>query len=199
MNRTIAVAFSTVFLGMAGVAVAQDKKPMDKPAGAPPAASAPMAPAPTPPDVAAWLKGFEGKWKCETTFVAGSMGPGSPEMKLKGAVQMKLALGGKWMTGVYEVKKTKDFPGMTANFNVGYEPGTKQIVFTGVDSMGGVSLSMGPLSGDTAITTGEQHMMGMKMKIRETMTRKSDKEAYHKIESDMGKGFALMGEDTCKK
>jgi hypothetical protein len=25
------------------------------------------------------------------------------------------------------------------------------------------------------------------------------KEGYHKLEIDMGKGFALMGEDTCKK
>jgi len=25
------------------------------------------------------------------------------------------------------------------------------------------------------------------------------KEGFHKLEIDMGKGFALMGEDTCKK
>jgi hypothetical protein len=31
------------------------------------------------------------------------------------------------------------------------------------------------------------------------MTRGPDKGATHKYEADMGKGFQLMGEDTCKK
>jgi hypothetical protein len=40
--------------------------------------------------------------------------------------------------------------------------------------------------------------MGMKMKTRETMQMKG-KEASHKLEMDMGKGFMTFGEDTCKK
>ena len=42
-------------------------------------------------------------------------------------------------------------------------------------------------------------MMGMKMKTRETMGMKGRKEGFHKLEIDMGKGFAMIGEDTCKK
>jgi hypothetical protein len=41
--------------------------------------------------------------------------------------------------------------------------------------------------------------MGQKVKIRESMTRGPDKGAGHNMEVDMGKGFQLMGEDTCKK
>jgi hypothetical protein len=41
-------------------------------------------------------------------------------------------------------------------------------------------------------------MAGAKVKSREVMEKK-DKVAYHKFEVDMGQGFQLMGEDTCKK
>jgi hypothetical protein len=58
----------------------------------------------------------------------------------------------------------------------------------------------GKIAGDTATYSGESRMMGMKMKTRETMGIKPGaKEAFHKLELDMGKGFAMMGEDTCKK
>jgi hypothetical protein len=30
-------------------------------------------------------------------------------------------------------------------------------------------------------------------------TKSGGKEGFHKLEVDMGKGFTLMGEDTCKK
>ena len=53
---------------------------------------------------------------------------------------------------------------------------------------------------DAVITFAEDgYMMGMKVKMRETMTKKSAKEASHKYEVDMGKGFQAVGEDTCKK
>ena len=42
-------------------------------------------------------------------------------------------------------------------------------------------------------------MMGAKVKFRETITKKSDKEMFHKVEVDSGKGFMAAGEDTCKK
>ena len=43
------------------------------------------------------------------------------------------------------------------------------------------------------------HMMGQKVKVRETMQKKGDKEVVHKFEVDMGKGFQPVGEDDCKK
>ena len=68
------------------------------------------------------------------------------------------------------------------------------------DDMGsaGYETSTG-FAGDTITFVGEGFMMGQKVKIRETMTRGPDKGAYHKYEADMGKGFQVMGEDTCKR
>src|SRR5689334_25158460 len=95
-TTTLVIAVGLIGAG----ARAQDKKPTaappaaappaaGKPAAAPPAgapagapaAAAPMA-APKPaPEWEAFAKGWDGNWKCETTVPAGSMGPGSPEMK----------------------------------------------------------------------------------------------------------------------
>jgi hypothetical protein len=41
--------------------------------------------------------------------------------------------------------------------------------------------------------------MGMKTKVRETMTRKDPKTVEHTFEVDMGKGFMPIGTDICKK
>jgi hypothetical protein len=172
------------------------------PAPAPAAAAAPAAP-PAPlapaPELVAFAKSLEGNWKCDTKFPAGGMGPGSPEMAAKSTVSIKKDLNGYWYKGSYEVKKTKTIPGMKANFFLGYDPGSKQMIMSGLDSMGGGSFEAGPLVGDSFTVTGEGYMMGMKSKVRETMTKKSDKEVFHKFEVDMGKGFQSIGEDTCKK
>jgi hypothetical protein len=42
-------------------------------------------------------------------------------------------------------------------------------------------------------------MMGAKVKVRETVQKKGDKEMVHKVEIDSGKGFMAAGEDNCKK
>jgi hypothetical protein len=171
--------------------------PTPAPAAAPTAAPA-VPPAPAP-ELVAFAKSLEGNWKCETKFPAGGMGPGSPELAAKSTVNIKKDLNGYWYKGSYEVKKTKTVPGMKANFFLGYDPGSKQMILSGLDSMGGGSFETGPLQGDSFTAVGEGYMMGMKSKVRETMTKKSDKEVFHKFEVDMGKGFQSIGEDTCKK
>ncbi len=196
--------------GPAAAAVAAAPKPASAPvaaktpaaAGAPaaaPAAAAPATPPPPAPELVAFAKSLEGNWKCETKFPAGGMGPGSPELAAKSTVNIKKDLNGYWYRGSYEVKKTKTVPGMKANFFIGYDPGSKQMLLSGLDSMGGGSFETGPLEGDSFTATGEGYMMGMKSKVRETMTKKSDKEVFHKFEVDMGNGFQSIGEDTCKK
>jgi hypothetical protein len=203
---TIRVAtFLTAVLFSASLASADDKKPADKPAAAAPAAGAPAAGAPPampmpPPELDATFKGYEGNWKCETKFPAGAMGPGSPEMTAKTSVKIKKDkdLAGFWYRGDFEIKKTKTMPGMKGTFYMGVDPGTKQAMLVGIDGMGGTSSGTGPL-GETLIFNGSGVMMGQKVTTRETMTKKSDKEVYHKLEVDMGKGLQNMGEDTCKK
>lgn len=170
-------------------------------AGAPEAAAAPPAGPPKPaPEVDQLFKGYEGTWKCESTFNAGAFGPSSPEMKLKSDVKIKKDPGGFWYRGEYKVKKSKAMPEFGATFNLGYDTTAKEPVNVTTDSMGGYSVERGPGATPDSVTfTGEQTGMGMKMKIKETMTKKDAKTVEHTFAVDMGKGFQQMGVDLCKK
>ena len=166
-----------------------------------PAATAPAAPPAPPvpaPELVAFAKNFEGSWKCESKFPAGAMGPGSPESSGKSTVSIKKDLNGFWYKGLYEIKKSKTLPGMKGQFSMGYDTGSKQVLLSGTDSMGSGWFAGGPIQGDSVTTVGEMYMMGMKSKVRESMSKK-DKEVFHKLEIDMGKGFQTVGEDTCRK
>jgi hypothetical protein len=165
------------------------------PAAAPAAPPAPPTPA---PELVAFAKNFEGNWKCDSKFPAGAMGPGSPEMTGKSTVSIKKDLNGFWYKGLYEIKKSKTLPGMKGQFSMGYDTGSKQVLLSGTDSMGSGWFAGGPIQGDSVTTVGEMYMMGMKSKVRESMSKK-DKEVFHKLEIDMGKGFQTVGEDTCRK
>ena len=193
---------------MAPPAAAPAPKPAAPPAAAPPAAAPPAAAAapatpPGPPkpskELEAFMKPFEGSWKCETKFAANAFGPGSPEVTAKSSVKFKKDFDGHFYRGEYEIKKQKgvEMP-MKGIFYIGYDSGSNQVVVTGVDSTGGVGMGVGKITGDSVTYTGDQYSMGMKMKTRETMQMKG-KEGYHKLEMDMGKGFMTFGEDTCKK
>jgi hypothetical protein len=210
MNKTsITVLVTTLMLG--GAATAQEhkapgleKKPGGMPPGqmkkegAAPEGGAAMAMPKPSPEWQAFAKGLEGNWKCETTIPAGSMGPGSPEMKMPTTVKMKKDLDGFFLVASYEVKKTKTTPGMKGNFAMG-APDGKTLVSMMIDSMGNTSNTSGPLGADGATITGDGYMMGAKVKLRETIQKKGDKEMSHKIEMDSGKGFVPAGEDNCKK
>ena len=156
-----------------------------------------MGPPKPSPELDAAYKGMEGNWKCDTTFAPNAMGPGSPELKLKTTIKFKKELGGFWYRGDYETKKTKDFPGMQGTVYLGQDG--KQLLTTSVDAMGGTASGTGIASGDTITFTSDGRMMGQKVKVRETLVKKGDKEVVHKFEVDMGKGFQPMGEDVCKK
>ena len=146
------------------------------------------------------MKGFDGAWTCDTKFPANAMGPGTPEVIGKSTVKFKKELGGMFWRGDYVVKKQKGIP---MNFSgilyVGWDPGANQALLTAVDSTGGVVTETGKIEGDTVNLTGDGWMMGQKIKVKESMGKKSPKEAWHKFEVDMGHGWMPMGEDSCKK
>ena len=170
-------------------------------AAAPTAAAAPAIPTPSP-ELDTLYKGLEGSWKCDTTMAAGSVGPGSPELKVKSMVKIAKAkdLGGMWYRGEYEIKKTKAIPGFKGTFMLGYDAVSKAALNVSYDNTGGAGLATGAnATGETVTFVGDSYMMGQKMKTRETMTKKGPKEVEHKFEADMGKGFQLMGMDDCKK
>src|SRR5688572_26448635 len=179
MTRTAITVLASILV-FGGVAAAQPPGMDKKPAGATPEGTAPMA-APKPaPEWEAFMKGMDAKWKCESTMPAGSMGPGSPEMKMQTSAKVKKELGGFFLVGNYEVKKTKTVPGMKGTFSMS-APDGKTLVSTNMDSMGNTSYTSGPLGPDGGTTTGEGYMMGNKVKLRETVQKKSDKEMYHKV------------------
>ena len=186
----------------AGAARAQAPKPTAATAAAPaaPAPTAAPLPPPGPPtpskELEAFMKPFEGTWKCEVTFPAGTMGPG--ELKAKGTAKFKKDLGGFFWKGDYQLAKQKDAPSMSVQFWVGYDQGSKELTFTSVDSMGGTALEAGKPGTDTVTTTGEAYMMGHKVRVRETLWHK-DKTGGLSAEIDLGKGWMAIGKDECKR
>jgi hypothetical protein len=205
MNPTKTLSFALVasVLCGGGAALAQAPKPAAAPAAAAPAAAAPAAAAPTPPgpptpskELEAFMKPFEGTWKCETTYPAGAMGP--TEVKVKSTAKFKKDLGGFFWKGDYQLAKQKNVPPLAVQFWVGYSQGSGELTFTSVDNMGGTTLESGKPTADSVTTTGEAFMMGRKVKIRETLWHK-DKEGGHDAELDMGKGWMPFGKDVCKK
>jgi hypothetical protein len=169
-------------------------------AGAAPAAAPPSGPPAPSPEVEQLYKSLDGAWKCETSFNAGSFGPGSPEAKVKSEVKIKKEPGGFWYKGEYKVKKTKTTPDMAATFLLGWDGLAKAPVSVSYDSFGTYTVEHAPgATADKIVFVGDGSMMGMKTKVRETMTRKDPKTEEHTFEVDMGKGFQLMGTDVCKK
>jgi len=168
----------------------------------PKAAAAPPA-APSMPtrskELEAFMKGFEGSWKCDTKFPAGSSGPGSVEAKAKSSVKIKKEFEGFSWHGEFKLDKTEAMPAMSGVFQIAYDPGTKQATFVSYDSMGAAMMGAGPISGDSVTFVEQGYMLGIKAKVHETMTKKSPKEISHKVEIDQGKGYQLMAEDTCSK
>jgi hypothetical protein len=146
------------------------------------------------------MKPFEGSWKCQSKFAANAFGPGSPEMTAKSTVKFKKDLDGFFYRGEFQINKQKGVDNaMKGVFYIGWDPGAKQVLVTNVDNMGGVGMATGKIEGNTVSYTGEAYMGGMKMKTRETMGKTGDKEGFHKVEVDMGKGWMLFAEDTCKR
>jgi len=176
-------------------------KPGPRPAAAPKAPPAPAVPTlPTPSkELEAFMKGFEGSWKCETEFAAGSTGPGSPDAKGKASLKIRKDFGGFSWHGEYALAKNEILPAMSGIFQVSYDPSGKQATFVSYDSMGAAMMGAGPLSGDSVTFVEQGYMLGIKVKVHETMTKKSTKEILHKVEIESGKSFQLMAEDTCKK
>jgi len=145
------------------------------------------------------MKGFEGNWRCETKFAAGAMGPGSPEVTTKTTVKIKKEYGGFSWHGEYNLPKSKTMPAMSGVFQIGHDSGANQATIVGYDSMGSSFMGTGAISGEVVTFNEDGFMMGAKSKVRESMAKLGPKEVKHTYEVDMGKGFQMMGEDTCKK
>jgi hypothetical protein len=174
--------------------------------GSQPSPSAAKAAAPPPPtpnlpskELEAFMKGFEGNWKCETKFPAGSAGPGSQPTTARTDMSIKREFDGFSWHGEFKLAKTANTSATTGVFQIGYAASTKQATFLSYDSVGSAMMGAGALAGEAVTFNEEGFLKGAKVKVREALAKKGAKKIHHKVEVDQGRGYQLMAEDTCTK
>jgi len=180
--------------------------PLNAATPAKPLATAPAAPPAAPPaenlpskELEAFMKGFEGSWKCDTKFAPGSMGPASQTVRARTDMTIKKEFGGFAWHGEFKLAKTTLTSATSGVFQISYAAGTKQATFLSYDSVGSAMMGAGTLSGDSVTFAEEGFLMGVKVKVRETLAAKGPKRLYHKVEIERSKGYQVMAEDTCVK
>lgn len=196
MSKT-QIALIAATLTLSFVAFAADEKKDVKKAG-----EGAVMQAPTPSkELESFMKPVEGSWTCDTKMMAGAMGPSSPEITGKSKVKFSKdkETNGLWYRGEYSMPKSTNHPGMTGYFLFSHDDTNKMLTQISWDNMGGASMGTGSISGESMTWTGEGVNIGQKMKTRDTMTKTSAKTITHKFEADMGKGWQVMGEDSCTK
>lgn len=196
----------------------EDSTPTPKPTAGP-AAPAPSKPsaaaaseAPVKPAIAVsstqhrpskeletFMKSFEGSWKCETTFAAGSLWPGSQALSAKTDITIRKEFGGISWHGEFRLAKTATTAATYGVFQIGYSPSSKQATYVSYDSVGSAMMGAGSLAGDSVTFAEEGFFKGAKVKVRETLTAKGPRQLYHKVEIEQGGGYQAMAEDTCSK
>ncbi len=145
------------------------------------------------------MKGLEGRWKCDTKFAAGSMGPGSQPPNARTDMTIRKEPGGFSWHGEFKLAKTTITSATSGVFQISYATGTKQATFLSYDSVGSAMMGAGAISGDSVTFAEEGFLKGVKVKIRETLAKRGPGQIYHKVEIEQGKGYQPMAEDTCTK
>lgn len=185
----LVLSFAMVSVGGAQEKGKTDKKGKmeGKPAAGPPTPS---------PEFTNATKYFYGTWKCEGTAPAGPMGPGG---KSTSNLTFKSALGGFYMF-VDGDNKTGTMAMSFHGIN-GYDMVGKKFMRADFDSMGGAGHMTSPgWVGDKLVFDGDMMMGPNKMKVRHTMTKKSDKEFTSSFEMIHPDGKSMpMGDEVCKK
>jgi hypothetical protein len=176
--------------------VAPAKPEISAPAAALPTPAAPHLPS---KELAAFMKGLEGRWKCDTKFAPGSMGPGSLPPDARTDMTIRKEVGGYSWHGEFKLAKTTLTSATSGMFQISYAAGTKQATFLSYDSVGTAMMGTGTISGDSVTFAEEGYLKGVKVKVRETLAKKAPRLLYHKVEIDQGKGYLPMAEDTCTK
>jgi hypothetical protein len=195
MNKTwLVVVLAGSMLG--STAFGDDKK-MAAPA---PGKAAPAGPPKASPELQAATKYFIGHWQCNGNMPAGPWGPGGKDMT---SLSFKMDMNDMWMNVEGDMKMADAKAPMKMEFKAlnGYDPMSKQLVRTDWDSMGNVMhLTSAGWEGDKLVFSGDGMQMGQKMKMRHTMTKKSETEMTSSMETAGADGkWMTMGESVCKK
>lgn len=179
-------------------------KPATKPGAAIPAKAetTPIPPAlPEVPskELEAFMKPFEGSWRCETKFAPGSLGTGVEPPAAKTDVTIKKQFGGYSWHGEFKLAKTATTAATSGVFQIGYAASSKQATFLSYDSVGSAMMGAGTLAGDSVTFLEEGFLKGARVKVRETLAAKGPRKMYHKVEIEQGNAFQTMAEDTCSR
>ena len=180
--------------GLAATASAQAaKKKADKPA-----TGSTMA-MPKPAPEMDQLKWMNGTWHCTGKTMASPMGP---EHTSEAEVKAGSTLGGMWLLGHYQEKKSAENPmPISADEYWTYDSGEKMWDRVVVDNMGGFGTGNSKgWEGDKLVWTMEGMMGGQKMKGRDTFVKKSATELTTTGEMGTPDGkWVTLYEGTCKK
>jgi hypothetical protein len=142
------------------------------------------------------MKSSVGTWKCEGSFT----GPDGAQEKMKSTAVIKKELNGNLYTGEFTMPKSAKMPASKSHAQWFYDGVNKNVTMTNVCDHGDTSKSTtSGRNGETSVWTGEGTMMGQPMKMRTTITYKSDKEMTMSYEMDKGGTWVKMGDDVCKK
>ena len=150
-------------------------------------------------ELAAFMKPFEGSWKCETQFAVGALWPGSQPLAAKTDINIRKEFDGFSWHGEFKLARTAATPATTGIFQIGYASSTKQATYLSYDSIGSSMMGTGTFAGASVTFQEEGFMKGARVKVRETLAKQGPRKLYHKVEIDQGKGYQLLGEDTCAK
>ncbi len=150
-------------------------------------------------ELEAFMKRFEGSWKCDTTFAAGDLWPGSQTLDTKTDMTIKKQFGGFSWHGEFKLAKTATISATSGVFQISYAAGTKQATFLSYDSVGSAMMGTGTLAGHSVTFVEEGFLKGVRVKVRETLAAKVARKLYHKVEIEHGNAYQVMAEDTCSK
>ena len=162
-------------------------------AAAPPAQSLPSK------ELEVFMKAFEGRWKCNTNFPAGSLGSGSQPISARTDLSIKKEFGGFSWHGEFKLAKTAITSATSGVFQIGYAAGPKQATFLSYDSVGSAMMGAGTFAGDSVTFAEEGFLKGTKVSVRETLAAKGPRKLFHKFEIEQGHGYQVIAEDTCMK
>jgi hypothetical protein len=165
-----------------------------------------VPPSPTPSEqnlpskaLATFMAAFEGRWKCDTKFAPGAMGPSSQMVRSRTEMTIRKEFGGHSWHGEFKLAKTSLTTATTGVFQIGYAASTNQATFLSYDSVGSAMMGAGTLSGNAVTFVEEGFLKGVKVRVRETLIAKAPNRIYHRFELEDGRGYRLMAEDTCVK
>ena len=146
-----------------------------------------------------FMKAFEGRWKCNTNFPAGSLGSGSQPISARTDLSIKKEFGGFSWHGEFKLAKTAITSATSGVFQIGYAAGPKQATFLSYDSVGSAMMGAGTFAGDSVTFAEEGFLKGTKVSVRETLAAKGPRKLFHKFEIEQGHGYQVIAEDTCMK